>query len=171
MNIVYIILIVIVVIFLIIMFFDITKYKLDGFTKKISLVEDKIDFLLDIKYNNIIKIDEIIKEKIQTEKEIIDDIESLKSDDKSKSEIDFALEDALPKIEYIKDQYDELENEEELNNLFTNINTNNETLTAYKKFYDDNVKEYNKIINSFPYNITAKLFKHSNKKLFEPENE
>ena len=100
---------------------------------KITLVEEKINTLLDNKYNNIIKISDIIREKIGTEKEIIDDITSLKDDSKSKTEIDNGLNDAFEKVEYIKDQYDELDNEEELNNLFNEINQSNESLNAYKK--------------------------------------
>lgn len=171
MDIVYIILIILTIIFLIFLFFYITRYKLDNYALKINLVEDKIKQILDSKFDNIIKINDIIKEKINTEKEIIDDISSLKDDNKTKSEIDTVLSDALTKIEYIKDQYDELENEEELNKLFDEVNTEDEALNAYKKYYDDNVNNYNNLINKFPYGITAKLFKHKAKKLFESISE
>lgn len=171
MDIVYIILIILTIIFLIFLFFYVTRYKLDNYALKINLVEDKIEKILDSKFDNIIKINDIIKEKINTEKEIIDDISSLKDENKTKSEIDTALSDALTKIEYIKDQYDELENEEELNKLFDEVNTEDESLNAYKKYYDDNVNDYNNLINKFPYGITAKLFKHKTKKLFESISE
>ena len=167
MNIVYIILIVIVLLFLIYLFFNITHYKLNNYFIKIELVEEKINTILDNKLDNIMKIDTIIKEKIKTEKEIIDDLSTLKNEDKSKSEIDTALSDALTKIEYIKDQYDELENEEELNTLFDTVNKDDESLNAYKKYYDENVNKYNNLISKFPYSITAGIFKYKVKKLFE----
>ena len=167
MDIVYIILIVLTVLFFIFLFFDVTLYKLKVFVSKINLVEEKIDSILDTKYENIMKIDTIIKDKIGTEKEIIDDISNIKETSKSKSEIDSILMDQLSKIEYIKEQYDELDNEEELNGLFNDINKDNESLNAYKKYYNDNVNDYNRLISKFPYVITAKLFKHKAKDFFE----
>ena len=167
MDIVYIILIVITVLFFIFLFFDITLYKLKYFASKISLVEEKINNILDNKYNNIIRINDIIKEKIGTEKEIIDDISSLKEEGKTKSEIDNVLVDSLGKIEYIREQYDELDNEEELNNLFSDIKKDDESLNAYKKYYNDNVNDYNLLVSKFPYIITAKLFKHKPKDFFD----
>ena len=167
MDIVYIILIIITVLFFIFLFFDITLYKLKYFASKISLVEEKINNILDNKYNNIIRINDIIKEKIGTEKEIIDDISSLKEEGKTKSEIDNVLVDSLGKIEYIREQYDELDNEEELNNLFSDIKKDDESLNAYKKYYNDNVNDYNLLVSKFPYIITAKLFKHKPKDFFD----
>lgn len=167
MDIVYIILIVITVLFFIFLFFDITLYKLKYYASKISLVEEKINNILDNKYNNIIRINDIIKEKIGTEKEIIDDISSLKEEGKTKSEIDNVLVDSLGKIEYIREQYDELDNEEELNNLFSDIKKDDESLNAYKKYYNDNVNDYNLLVSKFPYVITAKLFKHKPKDFFD----
>ena len=167
MDIVYIILIVITVLFFIFLFFDITLYKLKYFASKISLVEEKINNILDNKYNNIIRINDIIKEKIGTEKEIIDDISSLKEEGKTKSEIDNVLVDSLGKIEYIREQYDELDKEEELNNLFSDIKKDYESLNAYKKYYNDNVNDYNILVSKFPYVITAKLFKHKPKDFFD----
>ena len=167
MDIVYIILIIITVLFFIFLFFDITLYKLKYFASKISLVEEKINNILDNKYNNIIRINDIIKEKIGTEKEIIDDISSLKEEGKTKSEIDNVLVDSLGKIEYIREQYDELDNEEELNNLFSDIKKDDESLNAYKKYYNDNVNDYNLLVSKFPYVITAKLFKHKPKDFFD----
>ena len=160
MDIIYIILIVLTVLFFIFLFFDITLYRLKYYASKISLVEEKIDTILNNKYDNIIKIHDIIKDKIGTEKEIIDDISSLKDEGKSKSEIDSVLVESLGKIEYIKEQYDELDDEEELNNLFNEIKQDDESLNAYKKFYNDNVNDYNILVKKFPYVITAKLFKH-----------
>ena len=167
MDIVYIILIVLTALFFIFLFFDVTLYKLKVYASKITLVEEKIDNILDAKYENIMKIDTIIKDKIGTEKEIIDDISNIKESGKSKSEIDSILMEQLSKIEYIKEQYDELDNEEELNNLFNDINKDNESLNAYKKYYNDNVNDYNRLISKFPYVITAKLFKHKPKEFFE----
>ena len=95
MDIVYIILIVLTVLFFIFLFFDITLYKLKSYADKISLVEEKIENILNNKYDNIIKINDIIKDKIGTEKEIIDDISFIKNEDKTKSEIDNVLIESL----------------------------------------------------------------------------
>lgn len=167
MNIVYIILIVIVLLFFIFLFFDVTLYKLKNYVSRINLVEEKINNLLDNKYENIVKINDIIKDKIGTEKEIINDITTLKDENKSKAEIDTVLSESLSKIEYIKNQYDELDNEEELNSLFNSIKKDDETLNAYKKYYNDNVNDYNIVISKFPYSLTAKLFKHKEKEFFD----
>jgi LemA protein len=160
-----IILIVIVVLFFIFLFFDITNSKLKEYTTRIDDVELEIEDLLNNKFDNIIKINNIIKEKIQTEKEIIDDISNIR-DEKTYNEIDNILTESFNKINYIKEQYNELDNEEELIKVYSNIETEKESLNAYKKYYNDNSNKYNDLISSFPYGITAKIFRYKQKELF-----
>ena len=51
------------------------------------------------------------------------------------------------------------------------INQSNESLNAYKKYYNDNVINYNKQISKFPYGITSALIKYKAKELFDEEKE
>ena len=166
MNPVYIVLIIILVIFLIYLFIDLTYNKFKYYIIRINKVQEEIDTILNNKYENIIKIDSIIKDKIKTEKDIIDDISSIKDENKDRTELDKILSDSLEKIEYIKEQYNELDNETELNNLFNSIKTDEESRNAYKEFYNDNVNDYNRIVSMFPFVITAKLFKYKKKEFF-----
>ena len=160
-----IVLIVIVVLFFIYLFIDITYNKFQDYIIRINDVELKIEDLLNNKFDNIIKINSIIKEKIGTDKEIIDDISNIR-DEKTKIEIDNILTESFEKIDYIKNQYNELDDEEELKKIYSNIEKEKESLNAYKKYYNDNSNDYNRIINKFPYGITAKLFRYKTKELF-----
>ena len=73
-----IILIIIVVIFLLFIAFSIIYNKFQDYIIRINEVEGKIDEAIREKFDIIIKLNNIIKEKIKTKKVLVDDISKLK---------------------------------------------------------------------------------------------
>ena len=106
-----IILIIIVVIFLLFIAFNIIYNKFQDYIIRINEVEGKIDEAIREKFDIIIKLNNIIKEKIKTKKVLVDDISKLKDKKISIFEIDRKLVEALNKINFVKSQYTELETE------------------------------------------------------------
>lgn len=161
-----IILIILVVIFSIFLIVNIIYNKFQDFIIKIKEVEGKIDDTLRDKYDDLLKINNIVKEKINTDKEIIDDLENIKTDEKTSFEIHRILKESFNKLDFIKKQYDEL-NTEDVNKLFYEINEMDESLNAYIKYYNENIVDYNTYIRKFPYNIIGIILKYKEKSFFD----
>ena len=161
-----IILIIVVILFSLFLLINIIYNKFQDFIIRIREVEGKIDDTLRDKYDNLLKINNIVKEKINTDKEIVDDLEDIKTDEKSSFEIHRLLKESFNKLDFIKKQYDEL-NTEDINKLFFEINEMDESLNAYIKYYNENIVEYNKYIRKFPFNIIGIILKYKEKTFFD----
>jgi len=162
-----IILIVLVVIFALFLIVNIIYNKFQDFIIKINEVEGKIDDTLRDKYDDLLKINNIVKEKINTDKEIIDDLENIKTDEKSSFEIHRLLKESFNKLDFVKKQYKEVNTSEDINKLFFEINEMDESLNAYIKYYNENIVEYNKYIRKFPFNIIGIVLKYKEKQFFD----
>ena len=161
-----IILIILVVIFAIFLLVNIIYNKFQDFIIRIKEVEGKIDDTLRDKYDDLLKINNTVKEKINTDKEIIDDLEDIKTDEKSSFEVHRLLKESFNKLDFIKKQYKEL-NTEDINKLFFEINEMDESLNVYIKYYNENIVEYNKYVRKFPYNIIGIILKYKEKPFFD----
>ena len=107
------------------------------------------------------------EEKIKTKKVLVDDISKLKDKKISSFEIDRKLVEALNKINFVKSQYTELETDEDVIKLTYDIEDIDESLRAFKKFYNETIVFYNKLIRKFPYNIIGKILKYKEKTFFD----
>lgn len=161
------ILIILVILFAIFMIVNYIYNKFQDYIIKINEVEGKMDETLRNKFDNILKINNIIKERIKTKKELVDDLEEIKSDEKSSFEIYRILKESYNKIDFVRKQYKEVSTSEEINKLFYEIDELDETLKAYIKFYNENIVEYNKLIRKVPYNVIGIILKYEEKKFFD----
>ncbi|MBR2997940.1 MAG: LemA family protein [Bacilli bacterium] len=161
-----IILIILVVIFAIFLLVNIIYNKFQDFIIRIKEVEGKIDDTLRDKYDDLLKINNTVKEKINTDKEIVDDLEDIKTDEKSSFEVHRLLKESFNKLDFIKKQYKEL-NTEDINKLFFDINEMDESLNVYIKYYNENIVEYNKYVRKFPFNIIGIILKYKEKPFFD----
>ena len=167
MNISIVILILIVLIALLAFFYSIIYNKFQDSIIKLNEVEGKIDETLRNKFDSLLEMNNIIKESINTKKAIVDDITKLKEEEISSFELDRKLSEALSKINFVRKQYDELHNIEQLNKLSYDVDDMDESLAAYKKYYNENIVEYNKLIRKFPFNIIGKILKYKEKNFFD----
>lgn len=160
-------LIIIVIVFAIFIYSSIIYNKFQDYIIKINEVEGKIDDTLRDKFDSILQMNNIIKETIKTKKVIVDDISELKDKKISSFELDRELASSLSKINFIKGQYDELKGNEKLNKLTYEIEEMDESLDAYKKFYNEKINSYNKLIRIFPYNLIGLILKYKEKTFFD----
>ncbi len=161
------ILIILVVVFSILIITYSIYNKFQDYIIKINEVEGKIDETLRNKYDSILKVNNIIKEKIKTNKDALEDLESIKEDELSSFEMYRKLIDSFNKIDFIKKQYKVLNTSEDVNKIFYEINDMDESLSAYIKYYNENIVGYNTFIRKFPYNIIGVILKYEEKMFFD----
>lgn len=167
MTIHFIIIFIIIVIFIIGYTYLTTYNKYQDYIIKINEVESKIDDCLRDKFDIIIKLNNHIKEKIKTKKVLVDDISNLKDEDISSFDMDRKLIEAMNKVNFVKDNYDVLEKDEEIIKLLYNIDDLDESLKACKKYYNETITEYNKLIRKIPYSIVGNILKYEEKTFFD----
>ena len=160
----------IIIIFTIGIIYLTTYNKYQDYIIRINEVESKIDDYLRDKFDTILKLNNNIKEKIKTKKENVDDITNLKDENISSFDLDRKLIEALNKINFVKENYEELDKDEEVIKLFYNIEDIDESLRACRKYYNETITEYNKLIKKIPYNIVGKILKYKEKTYFDGKN-
>lgn len=134
---------------------------------KINEVEGKIDESLRKKFDILIEMNNIIKETIKTKKELIDDLEKLRNRNISSFEMDRKLIKGFQKISFVKKQYSELQSNEKIGKLFYDIEEIDEELNAFRKYYNENIVEYNILVKKVPYSIVGLIFKYKEKSFFD----
>ena len=165
---IHIIIILIIIILFTIGYIYLTTYnKYQDYIIRINEVESKIDDNLREKFDVILKLNNNIKEKIKTKKELVDDLSNLKDEKISSFEMDRKLTDAMNKVNFVKENYQELDNDKEVDKLLYNIEDIDESLKACKKYYNETITEYNKLIRKLPYNIIGKILKYKEKTFFD----
>lgn len=139
--------------------------KLSFLSIKINMVEEKINGVL-IKRRELLKESEIvIKQIINTNKQVYEGIETLSTANISMIELDRKLLVYVNEFYLIKDKYKKLQKSEEFQKITFAINETVDLLNAYKEYYNDNAQKYNKLIKSFPV-IIVSFFKRTKSLLF-----
>lgn len=170
MTIHFVIIIIIILVAIIGFIYATTYNRFQDYIIKINEVEGKIDESLRDKFDILLKLNNIIKEKIKTKKILVDDLSELKEKNISSFDMDRTLAEAMNKINFVKEKYNIVEGDEESIKLIYTIEDIDESLKACKKYYNETITDYNKLIRKFPYNIIGKLLKYNEKTFFDGKN-
>jgi hypothetical protein len=160
----------IVLLTIIISFYVVLNNKFKLINIKIKNAEENISTILKDKYQNLIKIHELIKEK-KEDNTVFDEIDEIKCEELNS----FELNNKLSKFD--KDVYEIIDFEKDLifddeeQKVFDDYANINVSCLASIKYYNDNVEIYNKLISSKPANIIAKLRHYKKKDLYTSEKE
>lgn len=162
-----IIIVIIILLFLIVFTYFNTYNKFQDYIIKINEVENKINDALNNKYDIILKLNNNIKEKIKTKKNLVDDLSELKKDEIDDFKLDEILTEAMDKVNFVKENYSSLDDDKEVDELLIQIEDTDESLRACKKYYNETITSYNELFNKFPYNIVSKILKYEKKEEFK----
>lgn len=166
----FIIIFVIILVFAVAFIYTSTYNKFQDYIIRINEAESKIDDTLREKYDIILKLNNIIKEKIKTNKTLVDDLSDLKDKNISSFDMDRILTEAMNKVNFVKEKYDSLDGDEEVVKYIYNIEDFDESLRACKKYYNETITEYNKLIRKIPYSFIGKILKYDEKTFFDGKN-
>ena len=170
MTIHFVIIIIIVILAVLGLIVATTYNKFQDYIIKINEVEGKIDESLREKFDIILNLNNVIKEKIKTQKSLVDDISKLKEKDISSFDMDRALNEAMNKINFVKEKYEIVDGDEDIMKNIYDIEDIDESIRACKKYYNETITKYNILIRKFPYNLIGKILKYDEKTFFDGKN-
>ena len=168
MNSTGIIIILIVIIICILVALYINMYnKLTFSNIKINETEAQIDSKLRKKYDLINKSIAIIKNNIEEENKVFEEIIKLRSRKISNFDLDRKLAEATTEFFTIKEKHKDLQNNEEIKKIGTEFEEIDIELENLRKYYNENITIYNKLIKTFPTNIVATIGKYKEKLFYD----
>lgn len=150
--------------------FTLTYNRIQDCIIRINEAEVNIDSILRKRFDLLNKSINIIKEKTKTEEDILDIVTKLRSKKITNFELDRSLYDAINEFNSYKTKYKELQNCEEYLKIEINLFESESEIVALRKYYNDIITDYNKLIKSFPSNLIALAKNYSPKSYFDGNN-
>ena len=134
---------------------------------RINEAESNIDAVLRKRFDLLNKSIDVIKANTKTEENVLEQIVKLRSRKLSNFELDRKLYDALKEFEKYKEEYPKLKSTEAFMKIDISLNESEAEIVALRKYYNDIITDYNKLVKAFPTNIIALIFKFKSKLYFD----
>ncbi len=170
MNVVFTVLIILIIICLILIWYVNTYNKYQSLIIKINEAEANIDTTLRKRFDLLNKSINIIKGNTKIEGEVLELIVKLRSRKLSNFDLDRQLYEAINEFNYYKENYPELEKVDSLVKIESALDDSEHEINALRKYYNDTITEYNKLVRKFPSNIVAIILKYKEKTYFDGKN-
>ena len=170
MNTIMTILSVIIVICLILIFLIATYNHFQDYIIRINEADVNIDAVLRKRFDLLNKSISIIKPNVNEEEQILEMIPKLRSQKLNNFELDRGLYEAINEFHALKEKYEKLQNNKELIKIEINLMESESEIVGLRKYYNDIVTDYNKLVKSAPSNIIAILKGYKSKDYFDGTN-
>lgn len=170
MNTIMTILSLIIVVCIILIFLTATYNHFQDYIIRINEADVSIDAVLRKRFDLLNKSIGIIKSNIKSEEEILKMIPKLRSQKITNFELDRGLYDAINEFHELKEKYLDLQNNKELIKIEINLMESESEIVGLRKYYNDIVTDYNKLVKSAPSNIIAILKGYKAKDYFDGTN-
>lgn len=144
--------------------------KYQSYIIRINECEANIDSTLRKRFDLLNKSIGIIKANTQIDGEVLEMIVKLRSRKLTNFELDRQLYEAINEFNKYKEEYKQLKKCEAFMKIELALNESEAEITAFRKYYNDIITDYNKIIKIFPSNIVGKLCKFKEKTYFDGKN-
>jgi len=170
MNTIVTILSIIIAVCLILILIVATYNHFQDYIIRINEADVNIDAVLRKRFDLLNKSISIIKEITKTEDEILEGIVKLRSKKISNFELDRNLYDAINEFHTIKEKYPELQTNEEFLKIEINLMESESEIVGLRKYYNDIITDYNKLVKTCPSNFIAILKNYKTKDYFDGNN-
>lgn len=166
MNFIYILIICIVICLFLIYYVHI--YNLfQTYIIRINEAEAFIDTTLRKRFDLLNKSISIIKSNNNSKDEVLKSLTKLKSQKLSNFELDRKLYDAINEFNEYKESIEELKNNEEFLKIELGLFESEAEIVAARKYYNDIITDYNKLVRKLPTMLIAKISKYELKTYFD----
>ena len=160
----------IILICLILIWFVNTYNKYQSYIIKINEVEANIDAVLRKRFDLLNKSINIIKANVNVEEDILGIIVKLRSRKLSNFDLDRQLYEAINEFNYYKENYSELNESDALIKIDISLTESEHEITALRKYYNDMITDYNKLVRKFPSNLVSLILKYKEKTYYDGKN-
>ncbi len=148
--------------------FLITIYnKYQNYIIRINEAEANIDSTLRKRFDFLNKSIGIIKANTNIEGDILEIVVRLRSKKLSNFELDRQLYEAINEFNKIKEEHPELKDSEAFIKIDLGLSESESEIVASRKYYNDIITDYNKLVRVFPSNIVALVCKYKQKLYFD----
>ena len=137
---------------------------------RINEAEVNIDATLRKRYDLVNKAASIIEANIKKEAKIQEVVNELRSKKLTNFELDRNLYSAINEFHVVKEKYPELQTNEEFIKIELVIAESESEIVGLRKYYNDIITDYNKLVKSFPSNVIAILNGFKAKNYFDGNN-
>ena len=134
---------------------------------RINEAEANIDAVLRKRFDLLNKSIDIIKENTKTDDNVLEQIVKIRSRKLSNFDLDRKLYDGIKEFEKYKEKYPKLKDVQSFMKIDIGLNESEAEIVAFRKYYNDIITDYNKIVKAFPTNIIALFFKFKSKLYFD----
>ena len=134
---------------------------------RINEANVSIEAVLRKRFDLLNKASSIIKNNAKDEQNIIEMISKLRSKKLTNFELDRNLYDAINEFHVVKERHEELQTNEKFLKIEINLMESESEIVGLRKYYNDIVTDYNKMIKSFPSNIIAFIKRYKVKEYFD----
>lgn len=159
-------LLVIIIVSLLIILYATMYNKFQISIIRINEAEANIDSTLRKRYDLLNKAIEIIKNNTD-EVNILENISNLRSQKLNNFELDRELTLGVNTFYSYIDRYPALKTNEQCMNISFGISETESEIIAFRKYYNDIITDYNKMVKTFPSNIVSLLCKYKKKTYFD----
>ena len=167
MEILYIILILIFFLALIGIFYIHYYNDLQYLKSKIEQSEVSVDEVLRDRFDLVVRTSEVVKTHLAEKKDYFKEYIALKEDKISNFDMDRKLKEAANIILNLKNDYPELQKDENMKEIVKLLRQSNEKLSATIAYYNRYTNELNTMIRTFPSNLLAKIHHFKIKPFFD----
>ncbi len=137
---------------------------------RINESEAFIDTTLRKRFDLLNKSVNIIKAHTDEKKEVLKSISELRSQKLSNFDLDRKLYDAINEFNKYKEEIEELKESDEFIKIDLGLFESEAEIVAARKYYNDIITEYNRLVRSFPSNLVAKLSNYKERPYFDGKN-
>lgn len=170
MSIVVVTLSIVIVVGLILILLVATYNHFQDYIIRINEADVNIDATLRKRFDLLNKSIGIIKANIKTEEPILEEIVKLRSKKLTNFELDRNLYEAINEFHTIKEKYPELQSNQEFVKIEINLMESESEIVGLRKYYNDIITDYNKLVKSCPSNIIAIIKDYKTKDYFDGNN-
>lgn len=164
------ILIIVIGICLLLMWYINIYNTFQNFIIRINEAESFIDTTLRKRFDLLNKSIDIIKSVTNSKKDVLVMIKELKSVKLSNFDLDRKLYEAINEFNGLKESNEELKNNESFIKVDLGIIESEAEIVAARKYYNDIITDYNKLVRTFPSNIVATISRYKTKTYFDGKN-
>lgn len=159
-------LLILITVSVVLVVFVTTYNQFQDFIIRINEAEESIDAILRKRFDLLNKSIGVIKANCENEENILEDIVQIKSKKITNFELDRRLYESINEFHNYKENYPHLKELESYLKIELSLIESESEIVSLRKYYNDIITDYNKLVKSVPSNFIALLIHCKTKSYF-----